>query len=222
MASVDLTHLFARHFELYDGTEITFDQSAEGDVGCVVWDAALVLCGYIGKQNCFVDRSVLELGAGTGAVGLTAAYLRARVVITDLPEFVPLLQHNITLNKNKLKGSCTAMALPWGDKKCMTDIKEAHFRSGVDYILLADCVYYEQSLEQLKDTIEYFSTAHTTILCSYEDRDIGNKAELQSRFLKMIGEHFNIVEIPMNSHDEQYCSSDIHILQFNSKSEKLN
>jgi len=51
-----------------------------GDVGCVVWDAALVLSAFLGQMNHFppsfwAGRRVVELGAGTGVVGLVAATL---------------------------------------------------------------------------------------------------------------------------------------------------
>lgn len=80
MTSIELTErlLFCRNFELSDGTELTFAQSSLGDVGCVVWDAALVLCSYIDLKKhemCWEGKYILELGSGTGAVGLTAACL---------------------------------------------------------------------------------------------------------------------------------------------------
>jgi precorrin-6B methylase 2 len=42
------------------------------------------------------EAALVELGAGTGAAGLTlaAAHPHARVVLTDLPEVCPLLQSN--------------------------------------------------------------------------------------------------------------------------------
>lgn len=85
MSAVDLSNLFTRCFELADGSEIIFHQSVIGDVGCVVWDAALVLCGYFVKCSAcpspghsavtFEGKCVLEVGSGTGAVGLVAACL---------------------------------------------------------------------------------------------------------------------------------------------------
>lgn len=41
---------------------------------------------------------VLELGAGTGLVGLTFAVCGAKVVLTELPAALPLLQHNVNAN----------------------------------------------------------------------------------------------------------------------------
>ncbi|KAH9496686.1 hypothetical protein Btru_009658 [Bulinus truncatus] len=191
MSAVDLTNLFSRNFELKSGEIITFDQSAVGDVGCVVWDAALVLCSYIDKvQEKFRGKSVLELGAGTGAAGLVASAIGAKVVITDLPEIVPLMQHNVNLNEKILKGSCTATELKWGNKEHMAHIKQEHFSESVDFLLIADCVYYE-AIEELVKTVLYLTSPSTTVLCTYEDRELGNKVELQSRY----SYHANYIQI---------------------------
>lgn len=53
-------------------------QMCVGDVGCVVWDAALVLSAFLERETYFppsfwVGKRVIELGAGTGVVGLVAA-----------------------------------------------------------------------------------------------------------------------------------------------------
>jgi len=60
----------------------------------------------------------------------------AQCVITDLDEFVPLMQLNIDANSHLLKGSIRAEALCWGShtsgRFCFPD-----------YVLLADCIYYK-------------------------------------------------------------------------------
>lgn len=61
----------------------------------------------------------------------------ASVTVTDLADFVPLMQYNIQQNQaaiNMKAGDCKAEELSWGDK---TNKK-------YDLILLADCIYYEQ------------------------------------------------------------------------------
>jgi hypothetical protein len=72
---------FEREFIRRDGRVLMIGQYEVGDVGCVVWDAAIVLAYYLESadfldergQNKLLGKAVVELGAGTGLVGLQAA-----------------------------------------------------------------------------------------------------------------------------------------------------
>jgi len=72
---------FARELERRDGRVLSISQYEVGDVGCVVWDAALVLAFYLESADFtnetgnskLLDKSVVELGSGTGVVGIQAA-----------------------------------------------------------------------------------------------------------------------------------------------------
>ncbi|KAL1304278.1 hypothetical protein AAFC00_000688 [Neodothiora populina] len=61
--------------------------------------------------------TVLELGAGTGLVGMAAAtVLQAEVLLTDLPDIVPNLARNIAANADIIRhggGSARAATLDW-------------------------------------------------------------------------------------------------------------
>ena len=82
MTSVDSVTSFPRTIELYNSDiELTITQLYVGDVGCVVWDSALVLGAFLQSPHTSLGSSltshktVIELGAGTGAVGLIACAL---------------------------------------------------------------------------------------------------------------------------------------------------
>merc|ERR1712117_1014288 len=81
-----------RELELSDDGDllVKVDQVPEGDTGVVVWDAAIVLAKYLQTvQGQLQGRSVIELGSGTGVVGLSAAALGASpVLLTDLPALI--------------------------------------------------------------------------------------------------------------------------------------
>ncbi len=69
---------FIREFHRKNGDILKINQCEIGDVGCVVWDAALVLASYLETLHfshsvCFKGKKVLELGAGTGLVGIQTA-----------------------------------------------------------------------------------------------------------------------------------------------------
>eukprot|EP00112_Aurelia_sp_Birch-Aquarium-sp1_P015589 Seg347.3 transcript_id=Seg347.3/GoldUCD/mRNA.D3Y31 product="Protein-lysine methyltransferase METTL21D" protein_id=Seg347.3/GoldUCD/D3Y31 len=207
-----MSNLFIRELELRDAT-LEIYQELEGDVGCVVWDAAIALAKYIDgecfrkKEKFHGGKNVLELGAGTGIVGLAAATAGASVTITDLAEFVKLMQMNIDHNaKNTKMGNIKAAELKWGK-----DLNK--FQSHYDYILMADLIYYEQSIMPLVATMNVLSSKETLILMSYEERTTGNKPELQKRFFELAESHFELKKIPLEDQDPVYSSEDIHIYE---------
>jgi predicted nicotinamide N-methyase len=59
-----------RELQIIEGLDGSYD-------GATVWDAALVLCKYIAKAsasgNPFAGKTAIELGSGTGIVGIAAA-----------------------------------------------------------------------------------------------------------------------------------------------------
>lgn len=73
-----LQNTFVREVETNKGEILKIHQLEVGDVGCVVWDAALVLSKYLETPDfkngeLLKGKEILELGAGTGCVGLVAA-----------------------------------------------------------------------------------------------------------------------------------------------------
>lgn len=72
----------------------------------------------LGQPNQSFD--VLELGAGTGLLGMAAAAIwQANVVLTDLPSIVPNLAYNIEANRSSIEalgGAVDSAALTWGSE----------------------------------------------------------------------------------------------------------
>ncbi|XP_007253849.3 protein-lysine methyltransferase METTL21D [Astyanax mexicanus] len=212
----DASSYFIREIEKNDGSVLEMYQCSKGDVGCVVWDAAIVLCKYLETEqfcpapppapSAWSCKRVVELGAGTGVVGIMAASLGANVTVTDLEDLQPLLELNIKKNQNLIRtGSVTAKVLKWGE-----DVMD--FLPYPDYILMADCIYYEQSVEPLIETLKLLAGPETCVICCYEERTVGVNPEVERRFFELLLQDFESKEIPAESQDPEFNSPDIHIL----------
>uniref|UniRef100_A0A8D3CX11 Valosin containing protein lysine (K) methyltransferase n=1 Tax=Scophthalmus maximus TaxID=52904 RepID=A0A8D3CX11_SCOMX len=211
---------FVREVERNDGRALKVKQCYLGDVGCVVWDAAIVLAKYLetkqfydppGGVDVWAGRSVLELGAGTGVVGLMAATLGAQVTLTDLEDLQTLLKVNIHENQALVSsGSITAKVLKWGE-----DVSD--FLPPPQYILMADCIYYEQSIVPLVESLKLLSGPETCIICCYEQRTEGVNPKVEREFFELLKQHFRCEEIPLDRQDPEFSSPDIHILHIRTK-----
>jgi predicted nicotinamide N-methyase len=90
-----------------------------GSLGGRVWKSAAALCRWQrAHASLFEGTRVIELGSGTGAVGLYAAGCHAsRVILTDgSDEVQTLMQTNVERNRSLLptQGSIAVARLRWG------------------------------------------------------------------------------------------------------------
>ncbi|XP_043241779.1 protein-lysine methyltransferase METTL21D-like [Amphibalanus amphitrite] len=227
MAASLVEETFVRVVEIESSkSELKIHQSYIGDVGCVVWDAALVLSKYIdfvhsvecvktddcdGGLVAYASQLIknihsaraIELGAGTGAVGLLAASLGCQTTLTDLASLMPLLTKNI--EENNLQEKASAAVLDWDD----------HADASLpqpDLLLVADCVYYVEALLPLLDTISALAGPKTAVLISYEDRESEVKQVLQKKFSEVLRKQFDVEEVPTQKMHPDYMADDIHIL----------
>lgn len=88
---------------------------------------------------------VLELGSGTGLLGLAAAPIwKAHVNLSDLPEIMPNLLHNVQANQSTIQargGSVEAGALTWGGKADEIDNVLFPTKNTFKIIIVADPLY---------------------------------------------------------------------------------
>mmetsp|Transcript_93991 Transcript_93991/g.275106 ORF Transcript_93991/g.275106 Transcript_93991/m.275106 type:complete len:242 (+) Transcript_93991:104-829(+) len=110
--------------------------------GETVWAATAVLAAHIrgSAAEQLAGRTVLELGAGTGALASVAVGLRPgpRVLVaTDLPHRVDSIRRTI-----KHAREASAAPLCWGDLEAVSALCRKYFRSdGVEVVLCSDCLY---------------------------------------------------------------------------------
>ena len=131
------------------------------NLSLTTWTSSFVLAGLLHKLS--IDLSspgaipVLELGAGTGLVGLTAAALwKVPVTLTDLPLIVPGLVGNVNLNKERVKELVQCGSLDWSSPGTLTIGDSAIYHADkhkAHVILAADTVYSEEHPELLSRAI---------------------------------------------------------------------
>lgn len=201
------THL-ERELELPDGrTLYVADNLALADeAGATTWDCGLVLAHYLIKQaelgKCLVaGQRVIELGSGTGIVGLTAAALGAQAVtLTDKQQILPLLQRNI--QRNGLQDSTQAVTLDWGQPLPNS------MSPPYDILLCSDLVYSTASVQPLLRTITALSGPDSLVLYACEFREgAGLENFYQSCSLPQFGLDPQL--LPYMDLHEEWCSPDI-------------
>nr|CAI5829632.1 unnamed protein product [Callosobruchus analis] len=191
-------------------TTLRFRQKLEGDVNCVVWDGAIVLAKFLEKQclenhGFLENRSVIELGSGVGCVGIVAACLGANVLLTDLPQALPLLRQNVEENKTKLNGCVEVEQLNWGTP-CKINFTP-------DIILLAECIYYKEVIGSLVSTLRQLATHNTKVILCQELRDSQNQKECWKEFLESVQEYFEVGFVPQSEQSSEYSCPEIQILR---------
>ncbi|XP_067298413.1 uncharacterized protein [Pseudorasbora parva] len=148
------------------GQDITIEESIDS-YGATVWPAALALCQFLetpqGRQQInLLDKSVLELGAGTGLLSAVVTLLGAKLTATDLPEILSKLTCNLNRNtRGRRRHEPLIAELIWGQKLDETFPRATH---RYDYVLATDVVYHHDSLAELLVTMRYFCQSGTTLV----------------------------------------------------------
>lgn len=120
---------------------------------------------------------ILELGAGTGYVGIALAKLLKRpcqVYITDLEQVVPLIQENVDTHYSqekqyKSRAEIIVDRLHWGNKQDATRLLES---GTFDLVVVSDCVYFPELFGMLLDTLLDVCTMSTRIVIGYKCRSL--------------------------------------------------
>lgn len=141
------------------------------NLALTTWTSSFILASQLHKlDNIRFQKDdntipILELGAGTGLVGLTAAALwQQNTVLTDLPGIVPGLRTNADLNiatvnkdvSTQTKTTVQCGTLDWTSPSTLIleTGQEYHVKdTKVQMILAADTIYDEDHPQLLWDTI---------------------------------------------------------------------
>mmetsp|Transcript_7032 Transcript_7032/g.21412 ORF Transcript_7032/g.21412 Transcript_7032/m.21412 type:complete len:406 (+) Transcript_7032:149-1366(+) len=155
------------------GQVLTLEQGGNAkDVGQTAWDGGMVLAKYIEHavemgSLCLQGKTVLDLGSGTGLVGLVCAVLGANVILTDLPGPVTsLMQKNRDRNAHLYEaGAVDVMSLDWMKPSDVDDVLKRHPK--IDLIIAAECIYIEPLVLPLVNTLKLSAQGGADVLLSH-------------------------------------------------------
>ncbi|KAJ8713612.1 hypothetical protein PYW07_013982 [Mythimna separata] len=126
-------------------------------VGLQVWRGAFLLGDWLihlGLKGELTNRSVLELGAGTGLTSLVAALYAKKVVCTDIDigGILELIKLNVKYNKKLVKSQFKVMPLDFTNTDwsppLLSEIKQASI------IIAADVIYDDDLTAAFVSTIQ--------------------------------------------------------------------
>jgi predicted nicotinamide N-methyase len=185
-----------------------------------LWPAARSLCEYIQFHAIeFTGKTCIELGSGCGLVGLLCAstVIAARkTLITDMKPVEKHLQANIEANleiipyENKHE-AVAPKTLEWGkpiEQAILNEIKQ------FDYILLSDCVYWEELFDPLLCTLIELTdfSPRAVIYLSQTPR----RGKIENRFFKKLKKKFDCVVVDKQKQNEE-CRQFVHIYKITRK-----
>jgi predicted nicotinamide N-methyase len=145
------------------------------NLGLKTWAASYLLAKRLLRLDLPGEHRIgnmfaLELGSGTGLVGIAAAaVLGAHVCLTDLPDIKPNLERNVRANQSVMtsnKGTAVSGVLDWSEPQKIlfeTDSPEdlsnaKHMQSQSDFplILAADSIYSPDHPRMLAATMKHW------------------------------------------------------------------
>ena len=207
--------------ETFDGLlskPLVLHEDLREGCGGQLWPAGMVLSRYMltyHKQHLHT-KSILEIGAGGGLVGLAVArgcersQIKGKILITDQEPMLALMQKNIALNS--LADVVEAQVYDWGTKITTVPSESSHYP---DIVLAADCVYFEPAFPLLLQTLVDLIGQDTVCYFCFKKR---RKADM--RFIKDMRKKFDVREIEYKGREADQREG-IHLLEVRRKPDRI-
>ncbi|XP_075155103.1 protein-lysine N-methyltransferase EEF2KMT [Haematobia irritans] len=211
----DSTQKYAfKHYILNEEDQFTLRESksfvADGTTGLCSWQASLALADFmLHHQDLIRNKSILELGAGTGLCGFILYKMcetRDLLLSDGSPQCVELMCESIKRNFPTAKEMAEEpRKYIWNDKflqcsvvpwNCINDIKEVCTLKP-DVLLASDVVYDDTCFEDLSFAIDYVFKLKENAVQMYLAATVRNEHTLNG-FLKKLGTlNFIVIEEPV-------------------------
>lgn len=195
-------------------------QTGESEMatGSTIWDCAVVTAKYL-QEYCdekpdgyWNGKTVLEVGSGTGVAGLACGILftGSTLILTDMPVLTPLIQRNVTSNRERLGSALTenlsVQDFTWGTTP------ELNPPPPYDYIIVSDCVWPKIDNSLLVHSLRDITDLNTNIILVFEFRHIS----CRKTFFELAEQYFDFDCISEKKVFE-YCPEDIEIYHIKRK-----
>ncbi|GIJ82489.1 hypothetical protein Asppvi_000997 [Aspergillus pseudoviridinutans] len=214
-----------RELKSAGNTSVSFDGLLEEPLvlkedlkeGCggQLWPAGIVLAKYLLRQhrNNLSNKTIVELGAGGGLVGLAVArgcnVGPFPIYVTDQEPMLHLMKTNIELNN--LSTAVAATVLNWGER--LPDCIPTH----PAIVLAADCVYFEPAFPLLISTLQDLLGPESVCYFCFKRR---RRADL--RFMKAAKRVFDVEEVRDDPEADTYRRENIFLYSLRLKSTPQN
>ncbi|ELR11534.1 nicotinamide n-methyltransferase [Acanthamoeba castellanii str. Neff] len=149
--------------------------------GLMLWPAAEALAHLIATEpDKWRGKTVLELGAGVGLVGLVASLFCGQVLITDgEEEVISMIEENLQANKDALPEASRVRccSLDWTED--LDAWKAKHDCSSFDVIVGSDIIYSFEALPALFTVVQgllaHTADAHFLVLYSSRGKRLDDR-----------------------------------------------
>ncbi|XP_078430449.1 uncharacterized protein LOC144702315 [Wolffia australiana] len=157
------------------GETLTIRQRPSQGLSFQLWPAATSLVSLLDRDPDRVLTSlgrgrsprlrILELGSGTGLVGIAAAaLLGGDVVLTDMGHVLDNLRFNVEVNAGAVAargGAAVVRRLEWGREEDLAVEEE------VDLVLASDVVYHEHLFDPLLTTLRRLVVGRAVLVMAH-------------------------------------------------------
>ncbi|CAK4395452.1 unnamed protein product [Aphanomyces euteiches] len=157
------------HVPVADDLALTLHQDMALGVGGVLWNCGRALIEAIAcHQELVRGQDILELGCGTGAVGLASGFFQPRSLwLTDLETLLPLVKKNVSQATQDHTDVFQAVeisveAYRWGSTP------PPHKQFGL--VLCSDCLYEPSVFADFVQSLLDVTQPHTRVLLAYKQR----------------------------------------------------
>ncbi|KAK1257892.1 hypothetical protein QJS04_geneDACA017383 [Acorus gramineus] len=179
-----------KKLRIHEMENVSDPKTGRALTGSWLWESSLYLSEWLTTQThlTLVGKTVVELGAGTGLPGLTAAMIGSkRVILTDVEPLLPGLRKNV--ESNGLGDRVEVRELVWGLEG--NDCVEGLIKREIHLVLMSDVFYYQTVMPMLAETLRRLSNKKELVVLG--------ATEVRSGTMDCLGalmeEGFEVIEV---------------------------